>query len=194
MKDPLNNILPEEEEELYVSAPSSEKLNDIEKLVNEAVARKTRIDKMKKIYDEAVKQYKELVEKKLPDMMASAGTREFTTDGGVTITIKDRMEGALPKEDEQKRKAALQWLMDNGGAAIIKGEIVVPFDKGEHNFKEEIKRNLTDINADFFEWEEVHHMTLKSFAREKIRNGEEVPLLLLGLSSFRIAEIKGDEE
>lgn len=182
------------DDELYLATPNSTQLNDMEHLVNEAVELNKQVDKIKKQLDEKTKELHRVTRGQIPDMMASCGISHFTTSKGLRVSIKDVIDGSLPKEDEEKRKAALNWLMNHDGSGIISGEIVIPFSKGQHNYKEEIKTALERIAADYFESEEVHHMSLKAFARERIRNGEEVPLQLLGLRALRFAQISGIDE
>ena len=89
------------------------------------------------------------------------------------------------------RAAALKWLEEHEGRSIIKGTITAEFERGEDNSE---KRNraaeaLSALSVDFVEQEGVHPQTLAAYARERIKNGEEVPLDLLGLYSGRMAKI-----
>jgi hypothetical protein len=48
---------------------------------------------------------------------------------------------------------------------------------------------LDSVDAEYVDQNDVPHMTLKAFARERLRNGEEVPLELLGWFAGRKASI-----
>lgn len=177
------------EEELGVTTPDLDQLKTLEEMVNKALLLTKQIEDMQATMTAWNIDLYKITWQLIPDAMSAAGVNKFTTKDGFKVEIEDFIRGSLPKDDEAKRKAAIEWLMENGGADIVKGQIIVPFAKGDHNYKEEIKANLKGMKADFLENEDVHPMTLKAFAREKIRRAEEIPLELLGLFAGRKAEI-----
>jgi hypothetical protein len=173
-----------------IVAPNKEQLKSIEQLAQKAYQLMGLID----THEAALKAHKaelaELTHKLLPDAMTAAGTASFITTTGVKISIKEIVSGSLPK-DESRRSEALRWLENNGGLSIIKGSIEAQFERGEDNAQ---KRNqtaeiLNKLGIDFVENESVHPQTLAAFAREKLKNGEEVPLETLGLWAGRQAKV-----
>jgi hypothetical protein len=174
-----------------ISAPSGDQLKSIEQLASHAYELVQLIDTHEAALKAAKAELAELTHKAIPDAMAAAGTSSFTTDKGVKVTIKDIVAGTLPK-DETKRRQALDWIETHGGTSIIKGTIVAEFERGEGNLqkKNETAEALANLHVPFIEQESIHPQTLAAFAREKIKNAEEVPLELLGLWAGRQAVIK----
>lgn len=177
-------------DELGVYVPDESQLKNLEGLVNQAAALSRTIEEL----EEAVKRHKEelanLTHKAIPDAMSASGTSEFKTTTGVKVTIKDVLAGSLPKDD-YKHAVALKWIEENGGKSIIKSSLMADFERGEGNLE---KKNMAaealhDLGVDFIEKETVHPMTLAAFAREKLKNGDECPLEMLGLYAGRMAKI-----
>jgi len=126
----------------------------------------------------------------LPDLMAENGMSSFThSDSGRVIEVNDFVAGSLTKKAED-RKAALDWLAANGAADMIKTEITVEFGKTEHNMAKDLFAKLKADGYFVDENEGIHAQTLLAFVREKMRNGEEVPLETLGLYAGRVAKVK----
>jgi hypothetical protein len=173
-----------------VIAPDANQLRSIEQLVLQAHNLMMLIDTHEAALKTAKAELVQLTHKSIPDAMAAAGTSNFTTDKGVKVSIKEILNGTLPK-DPAMRTAALKWLEEHEGRSIIKGTITAEFERGEDNSE---KRNraaeaLSALSVNFVEQEGVHPQTLAAYARERIKNGEEVPLDLLGLYSGRMAKI-----
>jgi hypothetical protein len=130
----------------------------------------------------------------LPDLMAENGLSSFThSDSGRVIEVSDFVAGSLTKKEED-RKAALDWLAQNGAAEMIKSEISVAFGKTEHNMAKDLAAKLKDEGYFVEESEGIHAQTLLAFVREKMRNGEEVPLEMLGLYAGRVAKVKASRK
>ena len=103
--------------------------------------------------------------------------------------VSDFVAGSLTKKPEE-RKAALEWLASNGAADMIKSEVSVEFGKTEHNLAKDLAAKLAAEGYFVEESEGIHAQTLLAFVREKMRNGEEVPLETLGLFAGRVAKVK----
>lgn len=174
-----------------IVTPAADQLKSIEELANQAYTLTKLIDELEASLKVNKAELMTLTHKAIPDALAAAGTSSFTTTTGVKITIKDVMHGTLPKDD-QKRAIAIRWLEENGGKSIIKSELVCEFEKGSGNLekKNRAAEALADMGVPFADRESVHPQTLCAFAREKIKNGEEVPTELLGLYAGRMAKIE----
>lgn len=174
-----------------IVAPAAEQLKSIEELANEAASLAKIVDEMEAALKAHKAELMTLTHKALPDAMAAAGTSAFTTTKGVKISIKEVMQGTLPKDDV-KRAVALRWIEDNGGKGIIKSELVAEFEKGDGNLekKNRAAEALDALGVTFQDKESIHPQTLCAFAREKIKNGEDVPTEMLGLYAGRMAKIE----
>jgi hypothetical protein len=125
----------------------------------------------------------------LPDMMAEYGMTAIKLESGQTVEVSDFVQGSLPK-DLERRKAAIDWLAANGAVDLIKNEVSVEFTKTQHNLAKATAQKLREDGLNVIEQETVHPQSLLAFAREKMRNGEEIPLEQIGLFSGRTVKIK----
>lgn len=128
-------------------------------------------------------------EEELPDLMEQLGLRDFTTESGLVIRVKTNVFGSLPK-DPEKRVEALGWLEAQGYERLIKDSFNLDFDKGDHERAEALRSLLETAGYRFSRKMDVHHSTLKAFVRELLRDGNEVPMDLLGVYERKFAEIK----
>lgn len=135
------------------------------------------------------KQLQSIKEVEIPELMAEIGMESFSLSDGTTIKTKEFVRGSLPK-DPIKREKALSWLEANGGEGLIKNDVSMSFDKSEHNRALDIAQTLRDQGFDVAVQSGVNHMTLAAFARERLANGEDLPLDDLGLYAGKRAEFK----
>lgn len=124
----------------------------------------------------------------IPDKMAELGFDALKFEGK-TVSIETFVSGSLPA-DPERRKAALAWLMDNGGSDLIKTTVEVQFGKKEHNIALDTAGKLKEAGLDPSVEETVHAQSLGAFARERIRNGDPIDTEVLGLFTGRVAKIK----
>lgn len=180
----------DEFEEFGAATPDATQLKSIEELVNRASKLSKAIEELEASLVVHKKELHDLTHKKIPDLMSEAGTLSFETVSGVKVQVKDVVSGSIPKS-EPERTIALKWIERNGGKDIIKSQLVCDFEKGDGNLrkKNQAAELLADMGVAFEDKESVHPKTLEAFAREKLRNGEELPADLLGLYLGRMAKI-----
>lgn len=152
------------------------------------------VDKMQEL--EAIEEYAKnlkteihhLKQRVIPEVLASAGQTNWKAPDGTIVNVDLFVTGSLPR-DPDRREAAMDWLVENGGADLIKHDISMKF--GRHMQKEvdRVKAALQKIGVDFKDDLSVHAGTLGAFARERIVGGEDVPLDLLGLFAGRMAKV-----
>lgn len=125
----------------------------------------------------------------LPDKMAEVGLSEFKTPNGDRLKVEDFVSGSLPK-DPVKRKAAIQALEDMGAEGIIRNELLLAFEKSQHNEAMALADDLRQkgFNAEITSG--VHPQTYLAFVRERLRNGEEVNAEVLGIFVGRKTKVE----
>lgn len=64
-------------------------------------------------------------EQDIPEMMRLNRLTSLSLDNGVLVTIEELVELSVPKEDPEKRKAALAWLAANGAGDLIKDTLTI---------------------------------------------------------------------
>jgi len=177
-------------EELGPAVPSKEQMLALERLITDARMLEVQIEKLETELKERNKVYYKLTTTDIPEAMAMAGTIGFTTTGGLKVKVSEIVRGSLPKTEPEKRAEAIKWLEDNHAGDIIKDEIVVSVDKGQHNASVSVVEFLNELGLKYKQQTNVHPQTLAMFARERLRNGEHLPLETLGLIVERRAKIE----
>jgi hypothetical protein len=181
------------EELLGKPKASNSQMAEIGDLCEEAIKLQTSIDNL----EEAVKGYKvelnAILATKLPTAMMAANMSSFSTTDGTELMLKDILSGSLPKEDLVAREAAIKWLRANGARDLIKAKLEAVFNQGDNKTVIATKAALKSLKVPFNIKEDVHPQSLSAYARQRLQNGEEVPLALLGLYSGKIAQIKSEK-
>ena len=133
----------------------------------------------------------ELEMETIPDIMTNIGLETVVTSNGEVVTVKDVVEGSVPKKNVTE---AAEWLRTHGHGDIIKNEVTVVFTAGQdepaNTFAHELEERgfAPSMNLN------INHMTLKAWAREQLEKGVELPLTLLGLFHGRKAKVKIPKE
>jgi len=177
-------------DELEPAVPTKEQMLALERLISDARMLEKQIEKIEEELKDLNKTYYRLTTADIPDAMAMAGTISFTTTAGLKVKVQDIVRGSLPKTEPEKRAAAIKWLEENGAADIIKDEIVVAVEKGQHNAASDVIERLKELGLSFKSQTNVHPQTLAALARERMRAGEHLPLDTLGLIVERRAKIE----
>lgn len=175
-------------EEASAEAPDEGELTRVTRLAEEAQSLQNIIADLEDEVKERKRQLNDILQRQLPDMFAEIGIDEIRTKDGTKFVIRDFVSGSLPK-DEFGKRVALEWLEQHGGADIIKATVNLAFGKDEYEVAREIAADLeargynpsTDLG--------VHASTLAAFARDRLKNGEEVNTEILGLHIGRHAKI-----
>lgn len=168
--------------------PTEQELEVISKELQEAVTLQLKIDGMEEILAQHRQELHHITTRKLPDIMLAAGTLAFKTPEGAKVEIKEFMSGSLPKGDDE-RTAALKYLEDNGAGSLIKNQFFIAIGKGQKQELKELTSALKKVGVDYKREENVHAQSLYAWARERVKNGEPLPLETLGLYSGRVAKI-----
>ena len=132
-------------------------------------------------------QAREIAEKQLPDAMAEVGVAKFTLTDGSEVTVKPYYSAKI---SDEKREECFGWLQEHGHEALIKDEVVLTFNRGEHEKAEEFKAQLEEQGLDYSGKMGVHPQTLTAFVKEQVESGAEFPLELFNVYIGQIAKIK----
>lgn len=162
-------------------------LND---LFEEAIEYENKIEQMEADLKALKKTAHSLKTQRIPDLMM-----EMQLDSAVfkgwKIKVDDFISGTLPREP-LRRKQALEWLEEHGGSGIITSDISVSFSREEYDGAKALAEELKEKGQQVSMTVGVHAMTLRSFAKEKIKNGEPIDFDTLGLYTGKIAKLKKD--
>lgn len=131
----------------------------------------------------------ELKIKSLPDKMAEVGLSEFKTPQGDRIKVEDFVSGSLPK-DPEKRSKAIATIESMGGESIIRNELLLAFEKSQHNEAMALADDLRQRGFAAEVTSGIHPQTYLAFVREHLRNGDEVDAEALGIFVGRKTKVE----
>ena len=124
----------------------------------------------------------------IPELMLQIQSDDLT-HAGLRVRIETVVRGTLPKE-ERRRRAAIRWLEENGAAGIIKVLLTLDFPRSQYEEALKVRNQLLDEGQDPALETSVHPQTLLAFARERLREGENIDLGILGLDVLKMAKIE----
>lgn len=168
--------------------PQSEggELTQLQQLAERQASAAARVAELEAKLNKAREELRDLAERQVPELMDQIGMTEFKTATGLQINIVETIRASIPKA---RAPLAFAWLKDHGHAALIKRVVKVAFGRGEDEKAEALRDELKgeyEVEDDA----SVHPSTLAAFVREKLRDGEEIPLDLFGVHRQRESKIK----
>jgi hypothetical protein len=178
------------------SAPSKEAGNRIVQLVHRNDELEQEITALELRAQELAAEKLRLLTIELPEAMTQAGTSKFTTEnGGLTVEVKNHVSGSLMvgKDDEgaATRAAQIAYIAEQGGDGIIKADLVASFGKTNRAAAEALAATLKDRDdCTVVVKEDVNHMTLKKWGRERLEADPAFEPKRAGLWAGKIAVIK----
>lgn len=131
--------------------------------------------------------HKQISEHEIPELMDKLGIREFTTDTGLKVAVKESLQGNISAANRQR---AHKWLEDHGYGGLIKRSIVVAFNREQQDEAAELMKRLAQEFPNVKDDTKVAAPTLKAWVRERMKAGEEVDMQLFGVHEVRQAKIK----
>lgn len=132
-----------------------------------------------------------LQEETIPCVMQELGLESVKLSTGQVLSVKDEVYGSIPKEDEEARAAAFQYLIDHNAASLIKTYVSVEFGKDEWERAMKLKRALIKNKFDPIVEQTVHPQTLKAWLRECLASAEPIDLSVFNARSVPTAKLKG---
>lgn len=169
------------------SMPSDDGLKKISRLAEALIDKEEEIKEAETRLKIMKDQLKEIAEKQLPDAMAEVGMAKFALTDGSEVTVKPYYSAKI---GDEKREECFVWLQDHGHEALIKDEVSVTFNRGEHQKAEEFKAKLEQQGIDYSGKMGVHPQTLTAFVKEQVESGAEFPLELFNVYIGQIAKVK----
>ena len=137
---------------------------------------------------EAKERRSHIIEIEIPEVMDEIGMEEFKLSNGKKITIKQIIAASMPVAT---REEGLTWLEKNNHGDIIKTQLQIKFNREQHDAAKELAENLMEEQYNVSISSAVNPQTLKSFVKEQIEGGSELPKDLFSIYLSRQAVIKG---
>ena len=168
--------------------PSEQQLQSLTKKAAEFLLLEKDIKDTEEKLKSLKQSYEVLRTKDMPEAMAACGVSAFKMQDGTELICDNFMSGSLPK-DPTLRIMALDYLNSHGGEALPKDAFSIQLKMGQAELAARIESLLKELKVPYERKTDVPHGTLKKFAKEKMRKGEDVPLEKLGLYSGQHVEI-----
>ena len=173
------------------SLPSDQGLSKISHLAERLIDMEEQITEAEAHLKILKEQAREIAERQLPDAMAEVGMVKFALKDGSEINVKPYYSAKI---SDEKREECFGWLQDHGHEALIKEEVSVAFNRGEHERAEEFKTQLEQQGIEYNGKLGVHPQTLTAFVREQVESGAEFPLELFNVYIGQIAKVKRSKQ
>ncbi len=163
-------------------------LSQLTQLAEQQAFAQAKVADLEAQLNKAREELRDIAERQLPELMDQIGIGEFKTTTGLKIKIDETIRASIPKA---KAQLALAWLKNNGHGSLIKRVVSVSFGRGEDEQAEQLVKKLNEeLHIEAEDSASVHPSTLAAFVREKLRNGEEIPLDLFGVHRQRVSKIE----
>ena len=160
----------------------------LNKTLTETIALKEYADQMEEDLGAVKKQLNHLNTVVIPDMMTELGMEECVQRGW-KIKVGEFVSGSLPRDPELKAKA-VRWLEDHEAGDLLKTGLFVNFNRSQHNEAMSLAETIREQGFAPKVESTVHPQTLLAFARERLKNGEDLDTEVLGLYTGRVAKFK----
>lgn len=129
----------------------------------------------------------DLAMREIPDLLEEVGVDTITTKDGLKVSIKETVHAKIKVDD---RAEAYEWLDRNGHSALIRRNVVVPFQKEDTEKCEKLVNALEADYPDLSVDMNVHPSTLRSFVKREIEEDEDFPRKLFGVFIRKQATIE----
>lgn len=170
-----------------IAAPAPASLAELAKVAKESVDLETEINKDVVALEEKNAKLAKMRRVVIPEMMATLGMEEFKLTDGSTVSVKSDIKCGI---SEANKPAAYSWLEANNFDGIVKTNVKAEFGKGE---MEDAKKALEALEAAGVHGSldrSIHPATLKSFVKEQLEAGMNIPMETFGVFEFKEAKIK----
>lgn len=177
-----------EDDLLADSAPQTTMADvaSIQGMVAKALEIQAYIAKAAKLQADASAALGQLLNKDIPDAMASAKTTSVALEDGTTVSVADTISANISADRQEE---AFSWLRENGHGDIIKTTLTLVFGRGEETKCSELAKKLVEKHLAPTVKPSVHYQTLNALVRELTAKGHNLPVETLGIWTGRQAKI-----
>lgn len=167
------------------AAPAAD-LETVSRLARRQRELEQKVDELEKALKDAKSDLRQVSQVDLPAALDSVGLASVELSDGSKVSVESGVDARIPKD---RKAEALRWLDENGYGHLIKHELKAPVGRDPETAKK-AETALRQLGISPADDETVHPQTLKAWARERLREGEEVPEDLFGVYEYRTTKIK----
>jgi hypothetical protein len=159
----------------------------VSNLCKQQIALEKRIADLELELKDTKREYRKVAEDLLPAALQEYGVTELKMDDGSEISVAPYYSASIAKD---RADEAFQWLTEAGHGSLIKNHVTAAFGRGEDNSAKDLLAELEQRGMQTQTKTWVEPMTLKSFVKEQVEKGENLPYDLLGVFVGQRAKIR----
>lgn len=146
------------------------------------------IARLQELLEKANDELKRLSQVEIPRLLDGVEGK-FKLPNGKSITVGEEIRVSVTKE---KNFLAMKWLEDNNNGSLIKRKFTIEFNKDQEQWAKDFEKSLaeTKLPLSVKKDKSVHHATMTAFIKERLANGEPVPLDIITVFRQRFSKIK----
>ena len=172
--------------DFQAEAPSTDALANLAQLAQDLYLAELAQSEAEEVLKTAQRKVRDISEHQIPELMDEVGVSEFTTKSGIKLAVKDGLRVSPPAA---RRTECWDWLSDKGFGDLVKHSVVVGFSRDEGDEHDDLVAHLKGTSQLFKDERKVEPATLKKFVKERLAEGDELPLDLFGTTQFRQTKI-----
>jgi|TARA_R100001530_G_scaffold15220_2_gene13609 uncharacterized small protein (DUF1192 family) len=153
-------------------------LKTVAEVAERIIETEENIEQLENLLKQKKKNLLKLTDEDLPAMLTEMGLSAFELEDGSKISLKQTY-GAHIKVDN--KEAAFTWLRDHEFDDLIKNTVSVNFGRNEDTKAREFVSIIEGQGFSPAQKTDVHPSTLKAFVKERVEQGEEIPMELFGV-------------
>lgn len=161
-------------------------ISTISNLCKQQLTLEKRIADLDQDLKDAKREHRKIAEDLLPAALDEYGVAELKMEDGSKINVSPFYSASIPKE---KQEQAFDWLVGQGHGSLIKNHVTAAFGRGEDNLAKNLLAELEQRGMATQTKTWVEPMTLKSFVKEQVEKGENLPYDLLGIFVGKKAKV-----
>ena len=165
----------------------SDDLDGVSRLAQEAAELEQEIASVEQKLKDKKKALYKITDAQLPEALEEMNLQKFTLTDGSEISVKPIYAASIPKD---RRDEAFQWLRDHEFGDLVKNNVTVTFGRGEDDTAKDFIGLCGEQGFVPSQIEKVEPMTLKAWLRERVEEGDPIPLDLFGAFISQRATIK----
>ncbi|HET8689560.1 MAG TPA: hypothetical protein VFM18_23365 [Methanosarcina sp.] len=162
-------------------------LDEMSALANALIEADEGVDLADKSLKAAKEKARVLREETIPSAMQELGLESLKLSTGQTLSVKQEVYASIPAGNKEE---AYEWLNQHGFGGLIKVSVDAQFSRGEAEVAAVLFQELQTRGLNVSLGQDVHAQTLKAFLKERIAEGDDIPLELFGARPVWSAKVK----
>ena len=135
---------------------------------------------------EAKAEYNKIAMEDMPELMIELGIVGLELDDGRKARLNEEISTAITAKNAQK---AFNWLRENNFGGLIKAKVEIEEDDiPKEKYGEDVLGKFA-IEHNGHVIEKIHPGTLKSFIKEQMEVGADIPLELFSVHAYKVVKL-----